>query len=156
MNIKNLIVTLVFVSPSALAGDAENIKACVDEAKSAGVSVDPFQVIYKSSFFKPSVAEWANARCEVSSMNVENLIINGKEIIYQGFRGRAAFDLNQRLEREIDAAVNALYTRAQLIAAMKESSTKRLKSTNVDLTVVKRDVKSYVERALSTPPDRPL
>lgn len=89
-------------------------------------------------------------------MNVENLIINGKEIIYQGFRGRAAFDLNQRLEREIDAAVNALYTRAQLIAAMKESSTKRLKSPNVDLTVVERDVKSYVERALSTPPDRPL
>ena len=156
MNIKNLIVTLAFVSTSALAGDAENIKTCVDEASSVGVSLDPFQVSYKSSFFKPSVAEWTNVRCEVSSTGVVNLVINGKEIIYQGFRGKAAFELNQKLEREIDAAVNVLFTRAQLISAMKESSTKRLKSPNVDLTVVERDVKSYVERALSTPPDKPM
>ncbi len=146
----------VLISPTASAGDTENIKACAEIAHSAGATVDPYQVVYSPSYLNFSVAEWRGVRCEVKLAQVYNLTVNGNEVIYKGFRGRSAYELHVRLEREIDAAVKTLNTRAKLIESMKRSSEERLKSPNVDPSVIEREVQEHVRRALSTAPDQPV
>jgi hypothetical protein len=146
----------MFTAVPALAGDAENIKACADAANLAGAQVDPYQAVYTPSYLKFSVSEWKGVKCEVAMGRVYNLTVNGAEVIYKEFRGRAAFELNQRLEREIDSAVKSLNTRAKLIESMKRSTEERLKSPSADLISLEREVQSHVKRALSTPPDQAL
>ena len=149
-------IVMLLCATQVWAGQAENIKKCVEVANSFGASIDPYQVRYNSHFLQLDVAEWRDVRCEVKLENIHNLTIRGKEVIYKGFAGREAYELNERLEKELDGASEILVMRANLLKSMKSEIEKKLMNPGVDVAVIERDVLSNVKRALSTPPDRPL
>ena len=149
-------IVMLLWATQVWAGQAENIKKCVEVANSFGASIDPYQVRYKSNLIQLDVAEWRDVRCEVRLENIHNLTIRGKEIIYRGFAGREAYELNERLEKELDAAAEILEMRANLLRSMRAESKNKLRNPGVDPAVIERDVLSNVKRALSTPPDQPL
>ena len=154
--ITSLAFLTALVTSTAWAGQAENIKKCAEVANSVGVSIDLYQVRYTSNFLQHDLAEWRDVRCEVKLEKIYNLTVGGKEIIYRGFGGREAYELNVWLEKEIDNATETLITRADLLKSIKRSSEEKLRMPSVDPRVVEREVLSNVRRALSTPPDRPL
>ena len=57
---------MMTLSSFALAGDAENITACVRKAKEfSGVILDEFGANYEGNWLTMSTAKWSNALCEV-------------------------------------------------------------------------------------------
>ena len=61
-----LVILMMIFSTFTLAGDAENIAACVKKAKEfSGVTLDEFDVTYEGNILTMSTANWSNASCQV-------------------------------------------------------------------------------------------
>ena len=128
-----LAVVISFVSINALAGEAENISACVNKSKEfSGVVLNEFNVKYEGNVLARSVAKWDNATCEIKFGKIYTLEVNGIVYIYEGFAGKASYDLNNKLQAKTDEAVKLLNSRIALLQ-------QRASQVSVSLTKPKPD-----------------
>ena len=135
-------VMLSFVSISAFSGEAENISACVNKSKEfSGVVLNEFNVKYEGNVLARSVATWENATCEIKLGKVYTLEVNGIVYIYEGFAGKASYDLNNNLQAKTDEAVKLLNSRIALLQ-------QRASQVSVSLTKPKPD-QAYLTRYIN-------
>lgn len=119
---------MMAASTFAFAGDAENISACVKKAKEfSGVILEEFDVDYEGNWLSMSIAKWSNAYCEVKIGEVYKLSINGELVVYDGFAGKGAYELNKALQEKANSAINKLDSRIVLLRQRMEKITEQLK-----------------------------
>lgn len=147
-----LAVTLALVSTGAIAGQNENIEMCADKVlEFSGKSVDMFDASYKKgSWTKWNKVQWSGIECEVGGAfgiaTVFNLRINGEHVIVDGYAGAAAKKASQRIDAEVDAAVETLKARIDILKNMRDDAEKKLKAHGVDALAVEAKVNSAIER----------
>lgn len=142
-------VTLFALSSTSFAGDAENITACVRKAKEfSGVVLDEFAATYEGNILSRSTAKWPNAFCEVKLGDVYTLHLNGQELIYKGYAGREAYNINVALQAKTDAAVNQLKSRIALINQRAEQVSISLTKPKQDFNVLTKYVDEGIEKSL--------
>jgi hypothetical protein len=140
---------LTLATNAAMAGDAENISACVKKAKEfSGVALDAFDVSYKGNVLSMSVAKWSNATCEVKVGQVYNLDVNGTNFIYQGYAGKESYDLNEELESKTDAAINQMNSRIALLKQRKNQVSVSLQRPNPNRPWLTQYVDEGIEKSV--------
>lgn len=126
-----IVFVLMLKSTLAIAGDAENIEACVKKANDlAGVALDPFAAIYEGNILSMSTAKWSNSFCEVKLSDVYTLQINGVDVVYKGYTGRQSYELNQRLQAKTADAISQLNSRIALLQQRASQVSVSLKLAN--------------------------
>lgn len=142
-------ITLVALSLPAFAGESENIQACIKAIKAnTGKLVDEFDVQYKSKFLAFDVARWPAIECEVMLEEVQNLSVDGKRFIVDGWpspEAKAAYDA---LEQEVTAASAQLATRQRLIEGRLSDAYDKLRQPNTDIDSASDFVRQGVRKAL--------
>jgi len=134
---------IVLTSSLVGASDGNNIKACVDAASSyADVKLDSFSAAYEPKRIAMSRVKWSNAECEVKLGYVQNLIIYGKSIIYNGYAGELAFKKSRELKALTDNAIQQLRSRMALLEQNSKDVDKELQSPNPNLDQITNNVKS--------------
>jgi hypothetical protein len=140
---------LMLATNAAIAGDAENISACVKKAKEfSGVTLDAFDVSYKGNVLSMSVAKWSNAICEVKVGQVYNLDVNGTNFIYQGYAGKESYDLNEELERKTDAAIDQMNSRISLLKQRKNQVSVSLQRPNPNHPWLTQYINEGIEKSV--------
>jgi len=140
---------MMAVSASAFAGDAENIAACAKKAKEfSGVTLEEFDVNYEGNWLSMSIAKWSNAYCEVKRGEVYKLSINGELVIYDGFAGKGAYDLNKALKGKTDLAINKLNSRVSLLRQRMEKATEELRKPMPSHDELMRYIDEGVEKSI--------
>lgn len=144
------LIILIMVNASiAHASDAENIMACVNKANEfVGVKLNEFEAAYEGRFLSMSTAKWKNAYCEVKLRNVYNLQVNGNQIIYKGFAGKDAYDLNHLFEEKTEAAINQLKSRIALLEQRMNQVTVSLQGPNPDPVSLTRYIDEGIEKSI--------
>lgn len=141
---------IVLLSSGVMASDGNNIKACVDAASSyANIKLDSFSAAYEPKRIVMSRVRWSNADCEVKLGYVQNLVIDGKRVIYDGYAGEEAFKKSKELKIINENAIQQLKSRIALLEQDIKDVDKKLKSPNPNLEQITVDVRKTVERALS-------
>lgn len=139
---------MMAVSTFAFAGDAENIAACVKKAKEfSGVTLEDFDVSYKGNWLSMSIAKWSNAYCEVKVGEVYELLVNGEYVIYKGFVGKGAYELNKILQERTDMAINKLNSRVTLLRQRMEKATEELKKARPSHDELTRYIEEGIEKS---------
>ena len=134
---------------TAVASDAENIKACIDAIKTnTARSVDEFDVAYQGSFFAFSVAEWPGIHCEVTLGQVYSLAVDGREIIVEGWPSPEAKETYEQLANEVEAAVNQLKTRQKLLEQRLDEAEKQLMQPGANVKAVTVYVRDGISKAV--------
>lgn len=137
----------------ATAGDANNIHACVKKAKDlAGVALDPFAASYKGNVLSMSTAKWSNAFCEVKFADVYTLQISEQSIVYKGYVGKDSYDLNQKLQKRTEDAINQLNSRIALLRQRAEQASEKLKQASPDHDQLTRYVDEGIVKSLGKAP----
>lgn len=140
---------MMAVSTFAFASDAENIAACVKKAKEfSGVILDEFDVNYKGNWLSMSIAKWSNAYCEVKVGEVYELSVNGEFVIYKGFAGKGAYELNKILQEKTDLATNKLNSRVALLRQRMEKATEELKKARPSHEELTRYIDEGIEKSI--------
>jgi hypothetical protein len=140
---------LALATNAVMAGDAENISACVKKAKEfSGVALDAFDVSYKGNVLSMSVAKWSNATCEVKVGQVYNLDVNGTNFIYQGYAGKESYDLNEELERKTDAAIDQMNSRIALLKQRKSQVSVSLQRPSPNLPWLTQYINEGIEKSV--------
>ena len=140
---------LLVLSMTVHAGDADNISACAAKAKEfTGVELDPFSAKYQGKILTLSTVKWSNAYCEVKLSSVYTLQINGKDIIYKGYAGRDAYDLNASLQAKTDAAIAQMNSRISLLKQRAEKASDALRKPNPDFNEVTKFVHEGLEKSV--------
>lgn len=148
MQTRFLLVALL-LSTNVLAGEAENITACVNKAKEfAGVSLDPFAVKYEGNYVAFSTARWPEATCEVKVAQVYNLQVNGEYLIYKGYSGKQSYDLAMELQAKTDEAIKQMRSRIALIEQRANQASNSLRKPNPDYKHLTRYVDEGIQRSL--------
>lgn len=148
---KNIFIGLIVIlgASQAVAGDAENISACVKKAKEfSGVSLDVFDASYEGNLLSMSVAKWRNALCEVKVGEVYNLNVNGRNLIYRGYAGEDSYDLNVELDRRTEEAINQMNGRIALLKQRKNQVSVSLQRPKPDHVWLTRYVNEGIEKSL--------
>ncbi len=147
---KSLIWLLLMVATNtALAGDAENISACVKKAKEfSGADLDAFNATYKGNLVSFSTAKWSNAFCEVKLGEVHSLHVNGEILIYKGYAGKAAYELNEELARRTDETINQMNNRIALLKQRKNQVSASLQRPKPNHEWLSRYVNEGIEKSL--------
>lgn len=147
---KSLIwLLLMLATNAALAGDAENISACVKKAKEfSGVDLDSFNATYKGNLVTFSTAKWSNAFCEVKLGEVYTLHVNEEVLIYKGYAGKAAYELNEEVTRKTDEAVNQMNNRIALLKQRKNQVSVSLQRPKPNLEWLTRYANQGIEKSL--------
>ncbi len=136
----------------AIAGDAENIGSCVKKAKDlAKVVLDPFAVTYDGKILSMSTAKWSNAFCEVKFSDVYTLQIDGRDVVYKGYTGRASFELNQRLQAKTTDAINQLNSRIALLQQRASQVSVSLKLANPNHPWLEQYVDEGIQKSTGKP-----
>lgn len=144
-----LFLSLIVISPISYGGDAQNIEACVNTARDfANVTLEPFAAKYEGNFIKNSVVKWKNAYCEVKFAEVYTLQIDGRDIVYQGYAGKDAYDLYQKIRGKTDNAINLLNARIALLQQQSDEASKKLKAAKPDLREVLKMVDDGLNKSL--------
>jgi len=147
---KMMIAILLISSPiSSYAGDVENIQACVDKAHDFGeVNLTESEASYKGNIFTMSIVSWPNATCEVKFGDVNNLTVNGAQVIFNEFSGKASFELKKELEIKTAGAIEQLNSRIDLLEQRMRQVSKDLKEPEPDYALltesVDKDIKKYL------------
>jgi hypothetical protein len=116
---------------NVVAGEAENITACVAKAKEfARVSLDPFAVKYEGKVVALSTAIWPDAYCEVKLGQVYNLSVNHREIIYEGYAGKSSYDLAMSLQARTNDAIKQMRSRIALLEQRSNQASNSLRKPN--------------------------
>lgn len=142
-------ILLMLTSNMVIAGEAENISACVKKAKEfSGVVLDAFDVAYEANTLAPSTAKWSNAFCEVKLGGVYSLTVNGDVLVYRGYAGKESYDLNEELERKTDAAINQMNSRIALLKQRKNQVSVSLQRPKPDYVWLTRFINEGIDKAL--------
>jgi len=151
VNMKRIALGMIMmaVSASAFSGDAENIAACAKKAKEfSGVILEEFDVNYEGNWLSMSIAKWSNAYCEVKIGEVYKLSINGELVIYDGFAGKGAYDLNKALKEKTDLTINKLNSRVSLLRQRMEKATEELRKPKPSHDELMRYIDEGVEKSI--------
>lgn len=149
MNKWLLTIMLISVSHGSLAGEAENISACVKKAKEfAGISLDPFAVRYEGNIVAMSTAKWDGTFCEVKLGDVYTLQIDGKTLIYRGYAGKDSYDLNASLQAKTEDAIRQMRSRIALLEQRASQVSVSLRRPNPDHKWLARYVDEGVQKSL--------
>lgn len=140
---------LILVTNEVVAGDAENISACVKKSKEfSGVTLDAFDVSYEGNLLSMSVAKWSNALCEVKVGEVYTLNVNGSNFIYRGYAGKESYDLNEELDRRTEVAIKQMNSRIALLKQRKSQVSVSLQRPKPDHVWLTRYVNEGIEKSL--------
>lgn len=140
---------LALTTNHVVAGDAENISACVQKAKEfSGVTLDAFDVSYEGNLLSMSVAKWGNALCEVKVGEVYTLNVNGSNLIYRGYAGKESYDLNEELDRKTEVAINQMNSRIALLRQRKSQVAVSLQRPKPDQAWLIRYLNEGIEKSL--------
>lgn len=144
-----LAILAMGVSTGVFAGDAQNIQACVKQAKGfAGVTLNEFDASYESNVLSMSTAKWKNAYCEVKLSGVYNLQVNGQQYIYNGYAGKDSYILNSQLDEKTDVAINKLRSRIALLQQRASQVSVSLKLPNPNHAWLTKYVDEGIEKSL--------
>ena len=142
-------ILLIMMSTNALADDAENIMACVHTANEySGVKLSEFEATYEGNIFSMSKARWPDAYCEVKLGDVYNLTVNDSYIIFEGFAGKAAYELNKQLEAKTEAAITQLKSRIVLLEQRMSQVSSDLKLPRPDLVQLTKYVDEGIDKSV--------
>lgn len=139
-------------STAAFAGQNENIEMCVDKVKEfSGKSVDMFDARYKKGgWTKWNEVHWKGIQCEVGGAfgiaTVYNLYVDGEHLIVDGYAGQAAKAASHRIEMGVDAAIETLEARIDILKGMREQAEEELKAQGADAKAIEAKVDSAIER----------
>lgn len=137
---------------TAFAGMNENIEACAAKVEEfSGKTVDIFDAKYKKGgLFKWSEVEWNGILCKpVSALGVatvHNLWIDGEHVIVDGYAGNKAKAVAERIDADVDAAIETLEARIDILKGMRKEADDKLKANGVDADAVKSKIDSAIER----------
>ena len=145
-------IILIMMPTLVIAGDAENISACVNKAqKYSGVVLNDFDVSYEGNWIAMSIAKWNNAYCEVKLGEVLKLEVNEKLLVVDGFSGQDSLELNGSLQGKTDAAINRLNARIALLQQRMENVTEKLKQTKPNHKELTEYIDDGIEKAFGKP-----
>ena len=147
-------ILLLGTTGKVLADDAGNIQACVSKAKEfANVLLNEFDVIYEGNWIDLSVAKWTDhdTVCKVKFESVYDLRIKGKIYIYEGFAGQESYNLNNKLQKHTEEAIEKMESRITLLEKRMEKVTNKLRTNDPDHSALKGYINIGIERALSLP-----
>lgn len=148
---KNIFIGLIVIlgASHAVAGDAENISACVKKTKEfSGLNLDAFDVYYEGNLLSMSVAKWKNALCEVKVGEVYTLNVNGSNFIYRGYAGKESYDLNEELDRRTEEAINQMNGRIALLKQRRNQVSVSLQRPKPDPAWLTRYVNDGIDKSL--------
>ena len=143
------LTTLLLTAPVyASAGEADNIMACISSVKLfSGKIVDEFDVRYTGRILGMSSAEWKGVKCSVKLGYIDELTVDGKQYIVDGFAGieaKRSFDL---LEKETGDAISLLESRVELLQRRLDQAKSRLKEPDPDIPEITAKVRDGIGRA---------
>jgi hypothetical protein len=144
-----VLTTVIAVSPPAFAGDTENIQACIKAIEvNTGKQVDEFDVQYESHLLAFDVARWPDIECEVMVEEVQNLSVDGKRFIVDGWPSPEAKAAYEALEQEVTGASAQLATRQKLIEGRLSEAYDKLRQPNADIDSATDFVRQGINKAL--------
>ena len=145
-------VAATIAATSAFAGQNENIEACVDKVQEfTGKSVDMFDARYKKGGWTSSTeVHWADIKCEVigilGSGSVQNLYVDNRHVIVDGYAGRAAKSASLRIDTSVDSAIETLEARIDILKGMRDNADQKLKANGADAVAIEAKVNTAIER----------
>ena len=144
-----LTTVIAFLIPiNVNAGEAENILVCIKAVKDfSGKNVAEFDVRYTGRILGMRSAEWKGVKCSVKLGYIDNLTVDRKNYIVDGFAGieaKRTFDL---LEKETDEAVSLLESRVELLKGRLEEARAKLRLPNPDISSTKERIRDGISRA---------
>ena len=148
---KNILVfTVLFSIPNAaLASEAGNILACINAVKTyTNKTVDEFDANYTGKIFSFSIAEWSGIKCEVAFDSVQNLTIDGKKYMIDGFSGIDAKRTYEQISEKTEKAVSLLNSRVKLLEQRLERSANQLRQPNPNLKEIKDFIATGISKAV--------
>lgn len=149
MKKKYLATLLLAVTHLSLAGEADNISACVRTAKEfSGVALDPFSASYTGNVLSMSVAKWDDVYCEVKLANVYNLRIHGQQLVYNAYAGKESYDLNSALQAKTEATINQMNSRIALLQQRASQVSVSLQKPNPNHKWLAQYVDEGIEKSL--------
>ena len=147
---KYLTMAILLFSASSFAGSAENIDACVADAKEyTGLVLDEFDAEYSGNILASSEVKWKDEEvlCEVKLGDVYNLTIQGEQVIYKDFAGKDSYELDATLRNETDRAIEKLKSRISLLQQRMDEATKKLQVAKPDHKEITKYVEHGIEKA---------
>ena len=141
---------MVFVN-SAMSGEAENITACANKAKTfSGVTLDPFIAKYEGNIIAMSIAQWPNVYCEVKLAEVYTLQINNRIVVYKGYAGKESYDLNAVLQARTEEAIRQMQSRIALLELRAKQVSNSLQKPNSNHSWLTKYVEDGIKKSLGT------
>lgn len=145
----SVLAALIALSQPAFAGDTENIQACIKAIEvNTGKQVDEFDVQYESNLLAFDVARWPGIECEAVVGEVQNLSVDGKRFIVEGWPSPEAKAAYEALEQEVFAASAQLTTRQKLIEGRLSDAYDKLRQPNADIDSATDFVRQGIKKAL--------
>lgn len=133
---------------SNVLASAENLSACVTAVKQfANKTVDEFDADFEDKFIANDVAKWPGIVCEVKLESVQQLTVNGKRLIVDGFSGMTAKEAFSRLDEKTELAIAKLESRISLLKKRMEKAEAELKLPNPDIENISDYIGSGLERS---------
>ena len=144
-----ILILIMLTQPSVtLAGEAENIGACIKSVKEySGIDVDEFDANYEGKLLGFSKTKWDGITCDVKLSTVHNLTINGKKYIVDTFSGIDAKNIFSQIEKDTEEAVSLLESRIKLLEQRLKKSEKKLKLVNPDVNEIKEYIANGISKA---------
>jgi len=139
----------LFIPNLSLASEAGNIFACIKAVKSyTGRTVDEFDVNYTGRILAFSSAEWSGIKCEVAFDSVQNLTVDGKKYIVDGFSGIDAKRTYEQISEKTEKAISLLNSRVKLLEQRLERSANQLMQPNPNLKEIKDFIGTGISKAV--------
>ena len=133
---------------SNVLASAENLGACVTAVKQfANKTVDEFDAEFEDKFIANDVAKWPGIVCEVKLGSVQQLTVNGKRLIVDGFSGMTAKEAFSRLDQKTERAIAKLESRISLLRQRMEKAEEELKLPNPDIESISGYIESGFEKS---------
>lgn len=119
----SLLICFLFIQNSAVvAGERDDIKACIEKLKEfAGLSPDPLEAKYTSHWTSPDEVFWPRESiyCTTTLDTVRSLSVGNKTYIVEFYAGKHALslynELDAKVEKEIDRLKNRLRQASQAL-----------------------------------------
>ena len=132
-----------------MAGETENIQACIKAIKdNTGKLADEFDVQYESHLLAFDNARWPGIDCEVMLGEVQNLSVDGKHFIVEGWPSPEAKAAYEALEQEVSTASDQLATRQKIINERLADAYNKLRLPNPDIGGTSAFVRQGIDKAL--------
>ena len=149
LKLKFTVLAFSLIIPNlSLASEAGNILACINAVKSyTGKTVDEFDVNYTGRILAFSSAEWSGIKCEVSFDSVQNLTVDGKKYVIDGFSGKDSKRTYEQISTETEQAVSLLNSRVKLLEQRLERSEAQLRQPNPNFKEIKDFIASGISKA---------